>query len=104
MIALDMVIVEMVRVCAKMDIVEGIAVCQQINPANVLLNVFVDVSNNVHPFMTYKELTLLMIVTVNAHKLVFHNVWLENHQLVLMMVPLFQLNLLMFSKAEKRNK
>jgi len=77
MIALDMVIVETALACAKMDIVEGIVVCQQINPVNVLLNVFVDVSKNVHPFMIYKELTLPMTVTVNVHKPVFHNVWLE---------------------------
>jgi len=102
MIALDMVIVEMVPVYAKMDIVEGIVVCQQINPVNVRLNVFVDVYKNVHLFMICKEQMQLMIVTVNAHKLVFHNVWLENHQLILMMVLRFQSNQLMFFKVKEK--
>jgi len=69
-----MVIVEMEHAYVKMDTVEVIVVFQQTNHANVQLNVFEDVYNNVHQFMTYKEQILPMIVIQNAHKLVFHNV------------------------------
>jgi len=103
-IVLVMVTAETELAYVKMDIVEEIVASLQTNLVNALLNVFVDVSNNVLLFMIFKEHNLHMIVTVNAHKLVFHNVWLENHQLNLTTAVHFLSSLLMSSLTHKKKK